>query len=76
MTKLQLEYELERPLNDDDAVAIADLHSVYGFARITLAPSMDRITVEYDASRLSEKDVEGWLMRYGIPIKRAPVAVG
>jgi hypothetical protein len=75
MTKLQLEYELERPLNDDDAVAIADIHSVYGFVRVTLAPSMDRITVEYDASRLSEEDVEGWLMRYGIPIKREPVPV-
>jgi hypothetical protein len=74
MTKLQLEYELERPLNDDDAVAIADIHSVYGFVRVTLAPSMDRITVEYDASRLSEKDVEAWLMRYGLPIKREPVA--
>ncbi len=75
MTKLQLEYELERPLNDDDAVAIADIHSVYGFVRVTLGPLMDRITVEYDASRLSENDVEAWLMRYGIPIKREPVGV-
>ncbi|HZT37112.1 MAG TPA: hypothetical protein VFA28_04390 [Bryobacteraceae bacterium] len=75
MTKLQLEYELERPLTDDDAVAIADIHSVYGFVRVTLAPSMDRITVEYDASRLSESDVEDWLMRFGIPIQREPVPV-
>jgi hypothetical protein len=75
MTKLQLEYELERPLNDDDAVAIADLHSIYGFVRVTLAPALNRITVEYDASRLSDKEVESWLMRYGIPIKREPVPV-
>jgi hypothetical protein len=75
MTKLELEYELERPLSDDDAVAVADIHSVYGFMRVTLAPSMDRITVEYDASRLSERDVENWLIRYRIPIKREPAAV-
>jgi hypothetical protein len=75
MTKLELQYELERPLTDDDAVAVADIHSVYGFMRVTLAPSMDRITVDYDASRLSEKDVENWLIRYRIPIKREPIAV-
>ena len=75
MTKLQLQYELERPLSDDDAVAVADIHAVYGFMRVTLAPSMDRITVDYDASRLSEKEVENWLIRYPIPIKREPVAV-
>jgi hypothetical protein len=31
---------------------------------------MDRITVDYDASRLSEKDVESSLIRVGIPIQR------
>ena len=75
MTKLELQYELERPLSDDDAVAVADIHSVYGFMRVRLAASMDRISVDYDASRLSEKDVENWLIRYRIPIKRELVAV-
>ena len=75
MTKLELQYELERPLSDDDAVAVADIHSVYGFMRVTLASSMDRIAVDYDASRLSERDVESWLIRYRIPIKREPPAL-
>lgn len=76
MTKLQLQFELVRPLSEEDGMAISDLHGVYGFARVSAAPSGDRLLVEYDASRLSEKDVENWLMRYGLPIRRQPVLVG
>jgi allophanate hydrolase subunit 1 len=35
-----------------------------------LTPSLDRLLVEYDASRLSEKDVEAVLQRFGLPIQR------
>ena len=73
MTKLQLQYDLMRPLTDDDGIATSDLHGVYGFMRVSAAPSGDRLIVDYDASRLSEKDVEGWLIRYGLPIQRQPV---
>jgi hypothetical protein len=73
MTKLQLQYDLVRPLTEDDGIAISDLHGVYGFARVRISPSGDRLVVEYDASRLSEKDVEGWLIRYGLPIRRHPI---
>jgi len=31
---------------------------------------MDKLAVEYDASRLSEKDVEAVLQRFGLPIQR------
>jgi allophanate hydrolase subunit 1 len=70
MTKVQLEYDLVRPLTDHDAAAIADVHSWYGMQRVQLAPSLDRLLVEYDASRLSEKDVEAVLQRFGLPIQR------
>jgi hypothetical protein len=70
MTKVQLEYDLIRPLTDHDAGAIADVHSWYGIQRVQLAPSLDRLLVEYDASRLSEKDVESVLQRFGLPIQR------
>ena len=70
MTKIQLAYDLERPLTDDDSSAIADVHSWYGMSRVKLAPTLDKVEVEYDASRLSEKDVESVLMRFGIPVKR------
>jgi len=70
MTKVQLEYDLVRPLTDSDAGAVADVHSWYGILRVQLARSLDRLQVEYDASRLSEKDVEAVLQRFGLPIQR------
>ncbi|MGD0130656.1 MAG: hypothetical protein ABSE57_01375 [Bryobacteraceae bacterium] len=70
MTKVQLEYDLVRALTDQDASAIGDVHSHYGIERVQLAPSLDRLRVEYDASRLSEKDVEAVLQRVGLPIQR------
>jgi hypothetical protein len=70
MTKVQLSYDLVRPVTDVDAEAVARAHSVYGIARVQLAPTLDRILVDYDASRLSEKDVEAALIRTGVPIRR------
>ena len=70
MTKVQLEYDLVRPLTDADAGGIADVHSWYGIQRVQLASSLDKLLVEYDASRLSEKDVEAVLQRFRLPIKR------
>lgn len=70
MTKVQLEYKLLRPLTDADAKAISDVHGWYGFHHVKVAPALDKITVDYDASRLTEQDVEAVLVRYGVPIER------
>jgi hypothetical protein len=70
MTKVLLEYDLVRPLTDADAGSVADVHSWYGIVRVRPAPSMDKISVEYDASRLCETDVEAVLLRFELPIKR------
>jgi hypothetical protein len=70
VTKVQLEYDLVRPLTDQDADGIGNVHSWYGIERVQLAPSLDRLMVEYDASRLSEKDVEAVLQRFGLPVQR------
>lgn len=70
MTKLLISYDLVRPLSDDDTKPISEIHGYYGFGRVKLAPTMDRIEVEYDASRLNEKEVEAALVRFGIPIRR------
>lgn len=73
MTKVDIHYDLVRPLADADASAIADVHSRYGIDRVRVAADMKSIDVEYDASRLSEKDVEENLLRFGIPIQRKPL---
>lgn len=70
MTKIDIHYDLQRPLTDADAPAIANVHSWYGMARVRIAPGMKAVDVEYDASRLSEKEVESVLIRFGIPIQR------
>ncbi len=75
MTKVQLDYELVRPLTDDDAEGVAKVHSFYGIMRVSVAPSLDRIRVDYDATRLTEKDVEAVLIGHHVPIRRTPAAV-
>ena len=69
MTKVTLHYDLDRPLSDEDYDQISALHGLYGMVRIQLAPSLDKITVDYDASRLVKKDVEAALLRHGLPIR-------
>lgn len=68
MTKVTLHYDLSRPLRDEDFINIANTHSTYGMAKVSVAPSLDKLTVDYDASRLMKKDVEAVLMRHAIPI--------
>ena len=74
MTKVTLHYDLARKLTEEDYANIAAVHSVYGMARVQLAPSLDKITVDYDASRLMKKDVEAVLANHGIPIRIAAAA--
>jgi len=74
MTKVTLHYDLTRPLTDADLESVASVHGTYGMARVQAAPSLDKITVDYDASRLMKRDVEAVLLRHGIPI-RVNVAV-
>lgn len=71
MTKVQLRYELARPLDEALMSRISDAHGIYGFQRISVEPSLDKILVEYDASRLSRDAVESKLHSAGIPVKTA-----
>ena len=71
MTKVTLHYDLSRPLSDSDLENIARVHSVYGMVRVQVAPALDRITVDYDASRLMKQDVEAVLARHDIPVRAA-----
>ena len=74
MTKVQVHYELMHPLDDAAAEGVANVHSYYGIMRVYVAPALDRITVDFDASRLAERDVEAALIRAGVPIKRQAIA--
>ncbi len=71
MTRVTLRYDLARPLTDDDLSNISATYGTYGLLRIQLAPSLNSLSVDYDASRLMKKDVEAVLLRHGIPIQTA-----
>ncbi len=70
MTKVQLEFNLPRPLDRSALEAISNAHGYYGIQFVKLHPTMGSILVEYDASRLTETDVETTLHRAGIPVER------
>jgi hypothetical protein len=71
MTKVQLDYTLLRKLDDDDAEAIGNVHSYYGIQKIRIAPTLDRLSVDYDATRMTPSDLDTVLVNYGIPIVSA-----
>ena len=68
MTKIQLAFSLFKPLEDSQMNRIADLYGTYGILRINLDSSGQNLTVEYDATRFSSKDVEAALSRAGFPL--------
>jgi hypothetical protein len=71
MTKVQIRFRLARPLNDALLQRLADVNSLYGIQRIRLAPTMDSVTVEYDATRLRPAEVESALAGAGLAVELA-----
>lgn len=74
MTKVTLHYDLERPLSGEELDNIANIHSTYGIVRVQVAPSLDRLTVDYDASRMTKRDVEATIHRFGLPLRATAAA--
>jgi hypothetical protein len=68
MTKVTLHYDLSRALTEPELGSVADLTSTYGIERVQMAPGLNKIVVDYDASRLMRDDVESVLHRHGLPI--------
>lgn len=68
MTKVQLRYDLMRPMDESMLEQIARVHGVYGMVRVQPNHTLDKLLVDYDASRLSAAEVETVLHQAGIPI--------
>jgi hypothetical protein len=69
MTKVQATFDLTRPLDDAALDAISKATSIYGIHYVKISPSADRVTVEYDATRLKREHVPAALIRTGIPVQ-------
>ena len=70
MTKVQIRFRVAKPLDDAMLSRIADVHALYGIQRVQVAPSLDSLLVEYDASRLGPAEVESALAGARIPVER------
>jgi len=68
MTKVQMQFRLERALDDAAMAHISDAYSIYGIQKIRVAPAQDRLMVEYDATRLRPAEVHAALASAGIPV--------
>lgn len=68
MTKVQIHFRLERTLDDAMMTRIGQAYAIYGIQKIEVAPSMEDLTVEYDATRLRPAEVRYALMSAGIPL--------
>ncbi|MFZ0589813.1 MAG: hypothetical protein WAM39_04985 [Bryobacteraceae bacterium] len=71
MTKVQASYKLSRTLEDKDFETLSRLTSVYGIFFAKIVPSLDKLLIEYDASRLSPGQLQAVLEQRGLPIKVA-----
>ncbi|MBV8729019.1 MAG: hypothetical protein JO336_04350 [Acidobacteriia bacterium] len=73
MTKVQIHFRLQKSLDDILLSRLSDAYSIYGIQKISVDPSMDGLTVEYDATRLRPAEVEAALASAGIPLDLSAV---
>ncbi len=69
MTTVLTTLSLARPVDDQVATAIANATSIYGIRMVKLSSAMDKVTVEYDATRLKPEHVPATLNRAGVPVQ-------
>ena len=69
MTKVQMRFRLQKPLDETLLSRISDTYSIYGIQKIQVNPSLDGLTVEYDATRLRPAEVEHALASAGLPVE-------
>jgi hypothetical protein len=69
LTKVQTSFKLSRPLEDTDLQQISKIHAVFGMLSTRVLSAGDELFVEYDAARLTPKQVRGTLESHGLPLK-------
>jgi hypothetical protein len=74
MTKVQLAFTLSAPLDGASLSRIANLYEIYGILRISAELGGRKLTVEYDATRFTPKEIEAVLAQAGIPLAQNPAA--
>ena len=76
MTLMEITYELQSPLKPEQFQALGSFANTYGLRRFRVDEKNNRLSFEYDASRLREIQVTDVLRQARIPVLRRvePVA--
>ena len=70
MTLVEITYELQAPLTQEQLHRLAEFANTYGLRRFRVNEEKNQLQFEYDASRLKETEVVHVLRRARIPILR------
>jgi hypothetical protein len=75
MTLVEITYELQSSLQPDQLRALGSFANTYGLRRFRVDEKNNRLSFEYDASRLRETEVAHVLREGRIPVLRRVVPV-
>lgn len=70
MTLVEVTYELQSPLSDEQLSRLGEFANTYGLRRFRLDDSRKQLSFEYDASRLRETQVTHALGQARIAVAR------
>ena len=70
MTLVEITYELQSPLTDEQLSHLGQFANTYGLRSFRMDEATNRLSFEYDASRLRETQVEHVLRSEKIAIKQ------
>ncbi|HKW65089.1 MAG TPA: hypothetical protein VJN89_21215 [Candidatus Acidoferrum sp.] len=70
MTLVEVTFELQSPLSDDQLNRLGEFANTYGLRRFRLDDSRKQLSFEYDASRLRETQVSHALGQARIAVAR------
>jgi hypothetical protein len=70
MTLVDITYELQSPLNQDQLRSLGFFANTYGLRRFRVDEAKNQLSFEYDASRLRETEVAHVLRLARIPVTR------
>jgi hypothetical protein len=76
MTLLEITYELHSPPSFEQLQRLGEFANTYGLRRFRVDEKQNRLTLEYDASRLRETQVAHVLGKAGIPIVQKLPSLG
>ena len=68
MTLIEITYELQSPLRPEQLRGLANFANTYGLRKFRVDEATNRLSFEYDASRLKESEVAHVLRDARIPV--------